>query len=200
MLAFQLSGENNQTTFLAHARVNPDGSEGKIVPALRRLTKNQFYVKHRGSNGKLPIASHLSAQVQTKVNAEQKTWICKRIHNKNAKQHKFEVTVKETGKKVTMSVFEYFVKRYNVTLVRWELPLIETNKKDVFYPMEVAIMKSGQRYPYKLNELQVRSICESQELHPTLNIDFKHDQIRRFPATHSSSSDPAWTGHSQLGR
>ena len=62
-----------------------------------------------------------------------------------------------TGVETEMSVFEYFLKKYNVRLEKWQLPLLETTKKDVVFPMELAYMNPGQRYPFKLNEEQVRN-------------------------------------------
>lgn len=54
-----------------------------------------------------------------------------------------------------MSVYEYFHKKYNVYLNKWWLPLIQTQKPNVLFPMEVCVMSEGQRYPYKLNSDQV---------------------------------------------
>jgi eukaryotic translation initiation factor 2C len=53
-------------------------------------------------------------------------------------------------------VEEYFKRKYNLTLQWPEFPVLETTKRGVVYPMECSIMLGGQRYPYKLNELQVR--------------------------------------------
>ena len=54
-----------------------------------------------------------------------------------------------------MTCAEYFKQKYRVHLDYWQLPLLETTKKDVLIPMEVAFMCKGQRYPFKLNEKQV---------------------------------------------
>jgi len=62
---------------------------------------------------------------------------------------------KATGQEEKTNVFAYYQKRYNVRIDKWQLPLLETHKKDVFFPMELAIMAPAQRYPYKLNEKQV---------------------------------------------
>lgn len=37
-----------------------------------------------------------------------------------------------------------------------DLPLIEVGKKGTMYPMEICHMGKGQKYPYKLDEAQVR--------------------------------------------
>lgn len=74
---------------------------------------------------------------------------------KNAKTHEFEVLNKETGKREKTNVYQYYLKRYNFRLDKWMLPLLETQKPGVLFPMELAIMAPAQKYPYKLNEKQV---------------------------------------------
>ena len=95
------------------------------------------------------------------VYLESKEWTIKRISEKNAKTHEFEVKVKETGESYTTNVFAYYQKRYNIRIDKWQLPLLETQKRDIFFPMELAIMAPAQRYPFKLNEGQV---CLDNEL------------------------------------
>ena len=77
------------------------------------------------------------------------------ISNKNADNYKFTVTNKETGQGTEMSIAQYFHKKYNVRLNNPKLPLLVTAKKGEVYPMELAFMSSGQRYPFKLTEDQV---------------------------------------------
>ena len=55
-----------------------------------------------------------------------------------------------------VTVEDYFKRRYNVFLEFPDLPLIETGRKKTMYPMEVCHMSKGQKYPYKLDEAQVR--------------------------------------------
>ena len=54
---------------------------------------------------------------------------------------------KATGRATETSVFDYYQKKYNVRLDKWQLPLLETQKRDVLFPMELAIMAPRQRYP-----------------------------------------------------
>ena len=75
---------------------------------------------------------------------------------KNAREYTFELMDRETNKSEKISVFEYFRKRYNVTLLNPMLPLIQTTKKGVVLPMEVSLITENQKYPFKLDELQVR--------------------------------------------
>lgn len=53
-----------------------------------------------------------------------------------------------------MSVYKYFDKKYGMLLEQWQLPLIQT-EKDGWFPMEVCVLESNQRYQYKLNPDQV---------------------------------------------
>ena len=90
---------------------------------------------------------------------ESKIWTVKQISRLNAKEHKFDVKEKATGKVTNMSVHEYFHKKYNVILNKPWLPLVQTQKPNVLFPMEVCVMCDGQRYPFKLNSEQVGLIC-----------------------------------------
>ncbi|KAK4692655.1 eukaryotic translation initiation factor 2C, partial [Lecanoromycetidae sp. Uapishka_2] len=141
-LAYLLSGESSQLSFMNAALPPSGGGEPRLVKALRRLAKNKFTVKHRGQ-----------------TNAE-KTYTVKRIAAVNAKTHKFDVFEKDTGKTINMSCYDYFKKRYNVILEKWQLPLIETMKAGVLFPMELAHMQSGQKYPFKLNETQTAEMIK----------------------------------------
>ena len=73
-----------------------------------------------------------------------------------ARTYKFDATDKATGETIPeMTVEQYFKKKYNISLEFPDLPLVETNRKGVYYPMEVCHMRKGQKYPYKLDEIQV---------------------------------------------
>lgn len=65
-------------------------------------------------------------------------------------------TTKEVIKEVTIE--QYYLEKYNLRLQEPNLPLVETTKKEVFYPMELCFLTKGQRYPYKLNETQVSNL------------------------------------------
>ena len=102
------------------------------------------------------LVPYLSDYSLVDSQSESKIWTVKQISKLNAKDHKFDVTEKATGKVTNMSVFDYFKKKYNVTLIKPWLPLVQTQKPNVLFPMEVCVMCDGQRYPYKLNSDQVR--------------------------------------------
>ena len=54
-LAFNLSGEKNQAMFQSNCARQKDGREPMLLPMLRRLCRNKFNVKHRGSDGKVML-------------------------------------------------------------------------------------------------------------------------------------------------
>lgn len=133
------------------------------MPMLKRLCRNKFFVKHRGSDGKL---NNASSESFTNFNSESKIWTVKAISRLNAKEHKFDVYEKATDKTTNMSVYEYFQKKYNVYLNLPDLPLVQTQKANVVFPMELCVMCEGQRYPYKLNSDQVWLACTNTQEDP----------------------------------
>ncbi|KAF6219194.1 hypothetical protein HO133_005019 [Letharia lupina] len=141
MLAFQLSGEKGPERFESTSHRQPDGRDTMYMPLFKRLCRNKFFVKHRGSD-------------------ETKIWTVKQISRLNAKEHKFDVTEKATGKVTNMSVYEYFQKKYNIPLRQPWLPLVQTQKPNVLFPMEVCVMCDGQRYPFKLNSDQTANMIK----------------------------------------
>ena len=60
----------------------------------------------------------------------------------------------KTGVVKKISIFDYFMKTYNVHLEHPTLPVVVTMTRDVAFPMEVCTLTPGQRYPFKLDELQ----------------------------------------------
>lgn len=85
-----------------------------------------------------------------------KTFKIAKLSEWHARDYKFDLVNKKDGT-VTKdcTVEQYFLKRYNLQLEWPLLPLLETTKKGVLYPMECCIMRKGQKYPYKLDEAQV---------------------------------------------
>lgn len=79
-----------------------------------------------------------------------------------------------------VTVEQYFQRRYNVFLEFPDLPLIEVGKKGTMYPMEVCHMGKGQKYPYKLDEAQVRIYSGRSLTGLTNRTDFCNDQVRRI--------------------
>jgi eukaryotic translation initiation factor 2C len=54
----------------------------------------------------------------------------------------------------TISVYDYFVKTYNIRLEYWFLPLVKTDKDGTF-PMEVCTLLPNQVYRFKTDSFQV---------------------------------------------
>lgn len=73
----------------------------------------------------------------------------------NAYTWTFEYKDRETGELSRMSIFDYFKKTYDIYLEWPTLPIVETARKNVAFPMEVCHVLPGQRYPYKCDEQQV---------------------------------------------
>ncbi|KAI9724962.1 MAG: hypothetical protein M1812_000238 [Candelaria pacifica] len=125
-------------------KVNPNLGleESPTFKQLRRLRKVGFYAKHRGSAEK------------------HKTWIIDRFLNEGARQHVFKVKNKQTGKDEELTIEGYFKRRYNITLEYPHLPLVQTTKKGVIFPMECCVIAENQRYPFKLDEFQTANMIK----------------------------------------
>ena len=62
---------------------------------------------------------------------------------------------KETGVETRISIFDYFMKQYNIHLSHPTLCVVETMRKNIAFPMEVCYVEPGQKYPYKIDPIQV---------------------------------------------
>ena len=121
-----------------------DGREPPLWQMLRRLSKNRFQVKY----GKQSDESRA------------KIWTMNRLSSHTAKTHKFDVLDTKTNTTTSTTLFDYFLKKYGVRIDNWQLPLVESNKPGVLFPMDVCYMCAGQRYPYKLNENQTAAMIK----------------------------------------
>ena len=112
---------------------------------LKRLAKNEF-----------------RADCRARTDAENnKVWKVKSILKETARTYTFTMKEKATGKEYPDTTIEqYFMRRYNFGLTYPSLPLVETTKKGVVFPMEMCYMQPGQRYPYKLDELQTSKMIK----------------------------------------
>ena len=80
---------------------------------------------------------------------------------------KFELKDRATKKVIKeVTIEQYYLEKYNLRLTDPNLPLVETTKKDVFYPMELCYLTKGQRYPYKLNETQTAAMIKFAATRP----------------------------------
>lgn len=59
-----------------------------------------------------------------------------------------------------MSICEYFKKAYDLTLQWPTLPVVETMKRNVAFPMECCHVEPAQRYPYKLDPIQTANMIK----------------------------------------
>ena len=59
-----------------------------------------------------------------------------------------------------VTIEQYYREKYNVVLTEPNLPLVESTKKDVFFPMELCHLTKGQRYPYKLSDVQTAAMIK----------------------------------------
>lgn len=69
-----------------------------------------------------------------------------------------------------ISVAEYFWKQYNIRLNFPHLPCLVVGDpaKKIYLPMEVCRIIPGQKYPYKLDELQTKDLIKHASLPPWL--------------------------------
>lgn len=77
-------------------------------------------------------------------------------HMTNARHTRFEwIKNRATGESEVISVHEYFRKKYNLDLMAPSLPVLQTTRKNIMFPPEMCQLVPGQRYMYKLDEMQV---------------------------------------------
>ncbi|KAL8947942.1 MAG: hypothetical protein Q9222_005822 [Ikaeria aurantiellina] len=147
MLCNSLVGHNNVDSLGQYWRDKDKKDPNKWVTnfrflAMKRLKKNDFIVQHRGRS-----------EIESK-----KTQKVADILPLSAKEYTFQVKNKKTGQdEPPINLVDYFRKKYNIYLEHPDLPVVQTTRKSVF-PMEVCEMLPGQRYPYKLNELQTKNM------------------------------------------
>lgn len=113
---------------------------------LRRFRKCHFHVRHRGKSND-PKTYTIKDFV----------WDPKKFgwENANARNYRFEL--RREGREITVA--DYFLRQYNIRLMNWEWPLIETTRNGVF-PMDVVIMKPWQRYNFKLDAEQTSAMIK----------------------------------------
>lgn len=104
---------------------------------LRRFHKCHFHVKHRGKSND-PKTYTIKGFV----------WDPKKFGWEGANARNYRFLLKKEGREITVA--DYFLRQYNIRLMNWQWPLIETTRDGVF-PMDVVIMKPWQRYNFKLN-------------------------------------------------
>jgi len=170
-LAFQVTGLNDIDTLAVRLRPlkNVHGGE-RVSPhfaQVKRLAKNEFVVRHRGCTN------------PTKV------WKVHRISEMSARTYKFDLRDRSTNTVIpNTSVFDYYMRRYNVHLEYPDLPVVETTKKGVVYPLELCFMIPAQRYPYKLDERQTAFMIKFAVTRPAQRKESIQDGLRLLDWQH----------------
>lgn len=99
-----------------------------------------------------------------------------RIHNivpRNAHDYKFKWLDPATGREQDISVFDYFGRKYNLTLFCPELPVVEmttriNGRTPIVYPMECLHVSGLQRYNHKLDEKQTAEMIKHAVRRPAI--------------------------------
>ncbi|TAQ85545.1 hypothetical protein B7494_g6138 [Chlorociboria aeruginascens] len=69
-----------------------------------------------------------------------------------------------------ISIFDYFLQKYNVRLQFWDFPLIETERAGTF-PMEVCTLIPNQKYQYKLDPSQTAAMIKFAVTRPAQRME-----------------------------
>ncbi|KAK9365990.1 Piwi domain-containing protein [Lipomyces kononenkoae] len=136
---------------------NPNGRR-----ELRRFRKLSFFIKYRGPEH------------------EKKTFIVDGFTEEGA-----DTTTFTTKEGETLTVAQYFTRTYNIRLRYPSIPLIKT-KKGASFPMELAIIQEGQRYPYKISDRQTADMIKITAQRP----DVRMNAIRTNVRTLGWDNDP----------
>lgn len=132
--ASYLTGRGNISDLVNSLR---QGDRGPVAEALRKRMKNlRVLAKHRGK-GRVD------------------EYVIDRFVYQSARDYRFE----KDGKLV--SLYEYYVKQYNIRLQYPDLPLVKMTKgKNTLLPMEILTIKENQRYKFKCDERQTANMIK----------------------------------------
>ncbi|KAL8696034.1 MAG: hypothetical protein Q9224_003008 [Gallowayella concinna] len=145
MIVNQLSGHMDIDTLPYNWRDRKTGKTNNRFLTMKRLKKNDFYVSHRGRSEKETA----------------KIWKVHDILPQSSREFTFVPYMREQKKEgPPINLFDYYQKKYNIYLQYPDLPVVQCTKRKIVYPMELCSMMPGQRYPYKLNELQTSKMIK----------------------------------------
>ncbi|KAF3926425.1 hypothetical protein AA313_de0205639 [Arthrobotrys entomopaga] len=130
---------------------------------LNRAKKIQFYTKHRGTQKE-----------------KQKRFTIEGFTKKNAREEMFDVRDRQTGLTDRLSIETYYHKNYNIRLRFPQLPLIQTRKKNILFPMELCFVVEGQRYPYKLDERQTSDMIRFTVQRPNVRLETIKQNVKEL--------------------
>lgn len=117
----------------------------EMFKALRRFHKCHFNVSHRGKSNDMKTYTIKGF-----------VWDPARFGWEGANARNYTFTKRDGS---TITVAQHFLQMYNIRLMHWEWPLIETTRDGVF-PVEVCIMKPWQRYNFKLDGEQTSAMIK----------------------------------------
>ena len=117
--------------------------ESRVSKGLKRLSKLRVVANHRGAN----IVDE---------------YVIDKILLKSAKEHKFMQRNEQTGKETAVTVYDYFLKTYNVRIQYPDFPMVQMKRGggSIVIPMELLRVKENQRYPFKCDERQTSNMIK----------------------------------------
>lgn len=131
---------------------------------LKKMKKLRFNVEYLGASEGEQVSRFQGPTLTISLATKKKTFIVKDFLYMNCHEYKFDWKDRKTGEvRANTSVTEYYELNYNVHLNYPTLPVVETMKRGVVFPMEFCHIQSGQRYPYKLDELMVRNEQDARD-------------------------------------
>ncbi|ESZ91253.1 hypothetical protein SBOR_8346 [Sclerotinia borealis F-4128] len=142
-------------------RLNEKGTryeKSSDFKTLDKMKKLKFHLKHHGKQEDKRVYT-IKAFTYPKHEKYFKTGL-------NAKNQCF--TPKDTNKEI--SVYDYFKKKYNITLQYWWAPLIETERAG-WFPMEVCTLLPNQKYQFKLDPDQTAAMIKFAVTRPKVRLE-----------------------------
>lgn len=153
-------------------KFSTDNTRQATLRELRRIKKVQFFCKHRPRDSEAIKKSYTIEGFTD--NALDFFFIQKRRN----------VDGTETEERTNAA--SYYLKQWNIRLKYPKLPMLKTKKKLEVYPMELAFIVEGQRYPFKLNERQTSDMIKFTVQRPPQ----RADHIKANVAQLNWSKDP----------
>ncbi|KAF3179555.1 hypothetical protein TWF751_000385 [Orbilia oligospora] len=154
-------------------------SEGTVLQCVQNLfklgTPEDLVTKLRSDHGKRELKRVKRVQFYTKHrNTEkerQKKFTIEGFTKNSARDEMFDVRDRESGMVTRLSIETYYYKHYNIRLRYPQLPLIQTKKKNILFPMELSFVAEGQRYPYKLDDKQTSDMIRFTVQRPNVRLE-----------------------------
>ena len=138
----ELAAPSQEHQVIINMRKTKEGFDTMMYRNIQRLKKVRFTVEY----------DNMPERLKGKV------FVVDQILRTNARDTTFELEDKATGESKTISVNDYFYQQYKVRLDHPNMPIVQaTGKMSPKYPSEYCYIVKGQKYPFKLNELQVSS-------------------------------------------